>query len=490
MHTAMVVEDELFVRKSLITTVDWTECKIDQVYEAANGLEALELYRTHHPEIILTDIKMPVMDGMALIRAVRKEESEPRARFIIMSCLDEFNLVQEALNLGVSHYFFKLTTGRDDIQKILSRIVGELELLDDRKRVVGMRRAEELLGKNSELSESEAESLFGMMELTGEDGFSIAVMQAVQGAALSPEGIRSVLPASEKENRLLRISPQRYIAFLSGSESAPWPDQDPAVPPSFLTGCSALHHTAAEIPCALREADSALKTAYFTSRPAAVYRAEACRIPEDAAIRLLSLPEAYIHLPRRFVEDYRRRIQNLICQTYASPEMFCKALSQTVVWLSMQSDFISDRPEEMSAECISQIHAAATLSAAVGSFEAFASETLRLTSFSSQLPESIQQAILYIHAHLNQPITLNDIARVVHLNPSYLSTLFSKVMGLTLVGYVNAARIERAKVLLTHTELTIRQISLLLGFSQEIYFYRLFKKQEHVTPSEYRAQHA
>ena len=98
-----------------------------------------------------------------------------------------------------------------------------------------------------------------------------------------------------------------------------------------------------------------------------------------------------------------------------------------------------------------------------------------------------KEALHYIHSHLDHALSLNEIAEHIHLNPAYLSTLFRKVMDQSPISYINSVRIERAKLLLRSTEQSISEIAASLGFTQDIYFYRLFKQLTKVTPSEYRS---
>lgn len=464
MYTAMIVEDELFVRNSIRVTMDWASCGISEVYEAANGHEALEVYRTYHPEIILTDLKMPVMDGMTLIRTIRAEDKS--VRFIIMSCLDEFNLVQEALNLGVMHYFFKLTTSCEDIQQILCEITANLDESHMRDTKLMQRNAEQILARGDALSSADIDSLFHAAGIDRKTCYRLCVFC---GGTLS----ETLHPIRMPGEYCLIILPENTM---------------PTLPPGGHAGLCQTFSRADDFPLALSQAKKALTGCFFESVSVCLYHgSEYFTIPAPLTVRLMALPDAFIHLPSRFVAEYRMRVQPLTQRTYTAPEEIKKALCRIIVWLSSQADFKSGDPEDLSIDSITGIQRAKTLEESVELFSAFVTEVLRLSSFSQQIPENVLRALVYINSHLDQAISLNDIANYVHLNASYLSTLFGKVMRQSIVSYINAARLERAKLLLTHTDMPVKAIASAIGFSQEIYFYRLFKKQEHVTPSAYRA---
>ena len=132
----MIVEDEVFVRMGLKTMIRWEALGLSLCAEAANGEDAYRLCLEHKPDIILTDLRMPVMNGIELIRKIRARNR--RVRFIILTCLDEFAPAQEAIELGVSSYVLKHTSGVAEIEakllaareELLCRERGELGCAD------------------------------------------------------------------------------------------------------------------------------------------------------------------------------------------------------------------------------------------------------------------------------------------------------------------------------------------------------------------------
>ena len=125
MLRVMIVEDEHFVRIGIKNSVPWETYGMQVVCDAENGRQALEQYQNWKPEIIITDLKMPVMNGIALMKTIRAKDK--RARFIILTCLDEFGMVQEAIRLGASAYILKLTSEQEEIEAALEKVRAELE---------------------------------------------------------------------------------------------------------------------------------------------------------------------------------------------------------------------------------------------------------------------------------------------------------------------------------------------------------------------------
>ena len=124
MYKAMIVEDEMLVRIGIRNVIKWDALGITLTEDAENGAQALELYRSERPDIILTDLRMPEMDGMSLIRNIRRQDK--RCRFLILTCVEDFEQAQEAIAYSVSGYLLKLTMDFKEVEKMLQKAVDEL----------------------------------------------------------------------------------------------------------------------------------------------------------------------------------------------------------------------------------------------------------------------------------------------------------------------------------------------------------------------------
>lgn len=115
-----VIDDEVFVRRGITSSIDWHKYDIEVVGEASNGVAGLELIRRTRPHIVLTDIKMPQMDGLEMARIVRSEF--PDIKILIMSVLEDFETVREALRLNVVDYVQKFLIQPDNLLKTVLEI--------------------------------------------------------------------------------------------------------------------------------------------------------------------------------------------------------------------------------------------------------------------------------------------------------------------------------------------------------------------------------
>ncbi|MCR8658689.1 response regulator transcription factor [Paenibacillus endoradicis] len=121
MIKACIVDDEKLVRKGIITIMPWNKFSIEVVAEASNGVRALEIMSEQQIDLLFTDLNMPEMDGMQLIREVK--ETYPNVQIVILTCHPEFEYVQEALRLGAIDYILKTQLENDLMEDMLQQIV-------------------------------------------------------------------------------------------------------------------------------------------------------------------------------------------------------------------------------------------------------------------------------------------------------------------------------------------------------------------------------
>lgn len=121
MYTVLIVEDEMPSRNILNLLAEWEKIGFQVIGEAENGQRAMEYYKKYKPDVIITDIQMPVMDGIELIEKIK--EDYPDQVFIILSCHESFTYAQKAIKLGVSDYLIKDMLTKEQIHKSLKKAV-------------------------------------------------------------------------------------------------------------------------------------------------------------------------------------------------------------------------------------------------------------------------------------------------------------------------------------------------------------------------------
>ena len=115
MIPVMIVEDEFLVRAGLRTCIDWEKEGFEIVAEAGDGQEALALYEKYHPAIVITDIRLPKMDGIHMMKALAGR----KVSFIVISAYDDFQYAKESISIGVANYFLKGDMDREELLETL-----------------------------------------------------------------------------------------------------------------------------------------------------------------------------------------------------------------------------------------------------------------------------------------------------------------------------------------------------------------------------------
>jgi len=125
MWKVILVEDEIFVRESVREIIDWNSMGFEVVGEAGNGIEALQLIKHEKPDLVIADIIMPQMDGVELLRKSREEGLT--AKFVMLTCMSEFEYMRKAMEYGASNYILKLSMNVKDLRETLGKIGAELD---------------------------------------------------------------------------------------------------------------------------------------------------------------------------------------------------------------------------------------------------------------------------------------------------------------------------------------------------------------------------
>lgn len=137
MYKVLLVDDERIIREGIARIIDWGSCGFSLIGAATNGIEAFDIIYRERPEVVITDLKMPVLSGLELIAKVKQEL--PKTVFIILSGYGEFELAREAMRYGVRHYLLK-PCNESKISEILNEIREEL-LQMERKEQYGKEKS-------------------------------------------------------------------------------------------------------------------------------------------------------------------------------------------------------------------------------------------------------------------------------------------------------------------------------------------------------------
>lgn len=548
MYRLLVVDDVPIIVDNLAESLLEEETLDVEVYKAYSGMEALDVLMKHKIDVVLSDIKMPHMEGIALLQEIKAQW--PRCKVIFLTSYNDFNYVQSALSLGAFDYILK-TEEQAKIVQVVARAIQALdEEFTSRKLVEKaeqhMRRAIPSLqkeymvallhGKSKDRFRLEKD--FAEIGIPLESGFPVFLLIA------RIDSWRNVLMRPEQE--LLIFAVQNIMEECLGEGAAYF---------SVVYEHSQMiwFIQPKKLEAQSEEGEAWRRTFYFVKGTLETIQ-NACR-------DLLRLPVSFVLSERpgewTGVSEKFDRLLSLLAQEIGLQsevllvEGNCPETSDMVtespgkvIGFSLQRKFqligyhLENRGEEQftavldevlgslaSEECNDYIkmeiyHSLASIFMSYMNRHGLMRKVVEhvpigklfdtseiiswveLTEYFRGLADRIfechkndkdksthlivEKVHEYVHANLASNISLTELAEQVHLNASYLSRLYKSVTGIGISEYIASVRNEKAKMLLKETSMKTQDIAKAVGYLSGLAFTRFFKKYNDVTPQEYR----
>lgn len=495
----LIVEDEIRIRKGMSNLIE-NHTKHTIVGEAQNGQEGIEMAMLYMPDLIITDIRMPVMDGLEMMRQLRELEGE--WHFVILSGYSEFEYAKKAIQYGADDYLIK-PLAPDDVMQLLDAIEQRLKKERQKKQEKPERLLRNYLIEKEEIDISQLQEV---CQFNSND--ELRLVSAYVGNL-------------SKDDRDSCID--RMTRFASG-----FPDEKIYY---FFT------ESTREFIALFREKIWSVFKKEFENKLLKRKAAErlwvwtADRVTDLNQLRgkYEALKNLYIYglvlgngqilentsLTQLNIEEYsgskkhRKNIQNFFykkdkAQFKNTIEQFIEEVSHVILkpeqmkeeymqlgyfLLNLAKENDSTIYEQLqNASIIQNIGNAITYNEIQSIFlhiiQIFLSHMNQKQNISNYV---ILHAIDYIRNHYNESISLDEVAQKLDITPEYLSTLFNREVGENFSSFLKKFRISHAKRLLKETDKKIYEIAVEVGYADPKYFNRVFKEVEGVSPGDYRS---
>lgn len=522
MYKLLIVEDEDLIRAAILYGIDWPSLGLE-VQGAEDGEDALEAMRTFQPDIVLTDIRMPFIDGLELTRRLRKEY--PRTIVIILSGHDEFSYAQEAIQLGVRQYLQKPIVPNDLIA-ILQKTSRELDARANRESREEKLRLqvqesmpflrEKLLNRilHNTIMPSE---LSRMLDFTGIHlkgvGFIVCIIECEpdtplygEAAAVLDLSITQILEHEISSDGVAfeSVSGRRVLIYTARTMQTERPYINSLLGEisdvifrehGIVTTCAIGTRVAtiADVHISYDSAKLALEQRVFDGR-GQIYDAYQTPcienyFPFDRSkslidkLKILSDQE-FSEALVSFFDDLRhmRSLSNDNLLTIMLD------LANCGYRILMESGCVNN---SSSNTIYSSLFSLTSLEQYQSVLTAFFLD-LRAKLLQQQLnrgDQLIRKICAFIDEHYcDSSMSLGTVASSVFISTTYLSILFKKEMGTTFTEYISRLRMERAKALLRDNNLKTYEAAEQTGYGDPQYFSSCFKKYTGMTPSEYKMQ--
>ncbi len=529
MFKVFLVEDEVVVREGLRKNIFWEQYGFSYAGDAPDGELALPLIRQIQPDLLITDIKMPFMDGLALIELVRKEL--PRTKIVIISGYDDFSYAQQAIRLGVERYLLK---------PIVKEKIAETLVALQQKIEAEQRQQEYLARFQREAQEYETFSRRRFFEKIVTGGLSVSEisetakamgidvnapyynivllsLSSAQYDGSSPESYTDSLATVQDavtrffvghpEMILFHWNVTTYAVLVKGTQGDIAQKTNDCVDiirqrcaghdVDWHVACGTPVARLGSLPACFNEANRVLAYRYLCQGEHVLSEASICsfRKKDEAEKKAGEIDQERI---RSFLNSGSpEEIDHFVDQLLSSAgldssalPLFCRYLIMTVCFVAAEYinsiGFRGDgfwpldlRPDGgTSTQEEARRFARQVIQQAV---------ELRDSKSKRQQRELLTQAIGYINEHYpDESISLDKVARKVNISPNYFSAMFSQEVGQTFVEYLTGKRISEAKRMLSQTDKRSSEIAAAVGYRDPHYFSFVFKKVAGCTPSEYR----
>ncbi|MDI4646327.1 response regulator transcription factor [Cohnella hashimotonis] len=512
----LIVDDEYPIREEL-RAFPWESCGATLIGEAENGEEALSLCEKHSPDIVVTDITMPIMDGLTFIRELRK--SHPVTQIILLTCHSDFGYAREAIALGASDYILKVSLDEEELKRAIRKAGEKLQ----RERIhlgreMMLRKLKAAKGFEMRLKErpdaNGRERRTAQADIAPEDwtllGFSDE-RQSLRFVLLWLTATEDELPSAQEsvQEALLdfeRRTPSCKTWFpMRGGEYALWFSE--AEEPEAVG--LRLERLLGSLPAEAEGKEGAPvgKRGIGLSATVgglAVSRADVWALLAAASwwreadfYDAVSAPRIKIGSPKPLSElepAHRRHLSGLLGQAGANADRLLRTMQDEIGpwcadrrfrpaalkrWLAgWTSEWLSrSRPGSPDP------HAELVGASDWGELEARWAGIVRAVPAAGPRRE-IVEARAWIEAHLQEPMSLPIVAAQIGLGPEYFGRLFKEETGESVHQLVLRLRMEKAMKLLRETDMKVYEVAEAVGIPNYRYFTSTFRTWAGAAPTD------
>ena len=534
MFKVIIIDDEPIIRKGLKNIINWKQFGCTVCAEASDGEEGKHLIEVHHPDILITDIRMPEMDGLNMIRDVKS--CIPNCKIIILTGYRDFDYVQEAIKLGAFDFVLK-PSRIEELAAVVRRAVDELKC--QRNRAEEMDKLRRLFEQNIPVLREKflydvlyeintnSDDITARASLLGiETGRFILLAAEIDddedkthnrgNMHLYQFGIINIFEEVFQDScKLVSVSlndkSTAFILQLSDDESNynEIINNKCAYIQNMVTNCFGFTISVAvssegrgimQLPGKLKECREALEYKFYLGSNTIIFHSDLngffkyndySLLEKYRRMLIEGIKTGNESIVNKRLEDIFESIENLdnIDAQYLKTFYLSIITYINNMHLSVAEADNEKKPESMNIPGLHEIIAKSETINELNYLlkEVSLSIAAKINNYNNKnIKMVLRKAIDYINEHYNEQLTLNEVAEKIFVSSCYISRMFKKELGKNFVDYLNGLRLEKAKELLKDPKYKTYEIAELVGIPDAHYFSRLFKKYEGLTPTEYR----
>lgn len=528
MIKTIIVDDEILVRVGLKSMVDWQDLDFEIIGEAGDGIQAMELCKSGEVDLVITDIKMPKMDGIELIRSLCNQY--PSVRIIVLSCYNEGEYIKEAMKYhGALDYIFKIAMDGTELKKTLENVrkiiyedrarsgpvISKPKItVDNHEKIRIWDRILSTDGKNMDL---EFRTHFNMNLELPYICIAIHLFESEELSYMNREEMwkkenqlyftSSLSSLFGKEKILYDVSflRQETAVLISMEEH---PGQEVVLElckkidsvNHFWTnthmsfGISSTVSGAGQIRRVYEQAKAALEDSFFSGEPRISFYKEVSSImglqkalPMSYELRILLYNENFAGIESAigdYFQFYREKGRIREVELKESCFVFLTGLT-TALASRLDYDFLTGYKKDLWKKIMGCNTIDGLQQCMMNYTEGLLAEFDKHES--KILSEETKMALHYMQKNYKRELHLKDMAEYIGINESYLSHLFKKEYGKSLITYLNEYRILKAQELIVSSNVSLNLVAEAVGYTNYTYFSKVFKSITGVNAIDFKA---
>lgn len=508
MITVLIADDEPMLRMALKSIVPWEKLGCRIIGEAANGKAACSFIDNTVPDILITDIKMPEMNGIDLIRNIRKKEY--KTQVLVLSGFDDFEYVREALMLGAADYILKPYISEQKLRETLEKVIScvmknkmERDNKDSDKKT-----EQELLERYLLYEREEPQYKVPEIGMLREKYYFICIRlcynrllkqtlrekketlsNAVTEIMYYYYGKKGLICQTDFREWIILMPQENFVE----SEMKEMLDNVPLYTGvSAIAGVSSLGDRTFDTKDKIKECREAVEYGFY-SKNVIYYYSEKYLIPLTKEFWRTEIPQEILRFVQtenwQEIKKYELPFLKQGAGNYHPKKLKVFVLEYLLFVQSHLAGVIKKGEKWFSTEEVeSHLEKIDTweemydfVHQSVSNLCDYVSNQLR-----QQYSLPVIRAIQYIDEHYSENISMGNMAAEIGMNPTYLSRLFMKEKEITCTEYLNSVRIDHAKELLKDKHISVEEVAGQVGYMNSKYFFRVFKKTMGISPLKYR----
>lgn len=517
MIKVLIADDELLVRVGLKTTVKWEENGFLLVGEAQNGKEAIELFDKYDPDILITDIKMPIIDGLELISILQEKKKELKS--IILTHYDDFSYAHKAIKLGASEYMLKHNISSEELLKVLIKLSLEIDSAHseeknkkDYKNIGEDNYLDYLLEMAylSSISKKRFGDLICSYHFTAKHQHFFIAYGKIRYDSESDVSMKDNLLIKNLSRSLFPKENVHYtdmiteeclillfnIDFIMSDVKIEQADYVKALRRNLkqffgidmIFGISGYSNKISDIPKLLDEGRVASERYFFNDSQEVFFydsleklKLVSCVVENDLimeCIKTLDYPKLHDYIDDIFLRVYESYDVNCVRKAYIDLISFARILN----YEKNKNSNLSMSDSKFDYDIFNKLETFETIKKYVHDVYDSLMEENKRKVYSHVITNSIK----YIKKNYERNISLEEVANYVEISKSYLSLLFKQETGINFSHFLTNYRVEQSKKYILETSFKIYEIAEKVGFDNPYYFSRVFKDKVGMSCKEFK----